>query len=441
MSNWNQQLTALNKILAKLYPQKDQSVRIVDMAELPQGNIAFKDAALDNWYNILMEANKRNKVNLIVQIASDEYNENDELKKLFIQVNDVPTMQTVGEFQVQHYKSLIAEGKTREVIKELLEVSQNISSDFNTSVIMQSARFKSLESDNTIGILDRNDYTRGKAQINHALLSLLDDVPNELKIRGIIESLGQSETSTTTTKKVDLLVPEMSELEKVIGKEELFDISWLSKALNASRSVCKVQLSDGSSGTGFLLKGGYLVTNNHVIDTVETVSKSKIIFNYRVDENENVQKRVQYKLDPAFFVTAKEDTLDYTIVKVIDNPDSPLADWGYLEPDLFSDPKIGDKVNIIQHPEGNYMKMALPDAVISVWNNYLFYIADTKTGSSGSPVFNQDWKVIALHHAGINEDSAQGGMQINAKGDIKPSNRGILIKHIIKDLKSKGYSF
>lgn len=440
MSNWNQQLTKLNKILANLYPQRDQSIRIVATAGLPQGNIPFKDAALDNWYNILNEANKRDKVNLIVQIASDEYPENDELKNLFIQVNHVPTMQTVGEFQVQHYKSLIAEGKTKEVIKELLEVSQNISNDFHTSVIMQSARFKSLDNDNNIGILDKNDYNISKARINHALLSLLDDVPNELKIRGIIESLEQSETRSTTAKKVDLLVPKMSELEKVIGREELFDISWLSKALNASRSVCKVQLSDGTSGTGFLLKGGYLVTNNHVIDSKETAMNSKIIFNYRVDEKDNVQERVQYRLDPSFFITASEDTLDYTVVKVIDNPESPLSDWGYLELDDFTDPKVGDKVNIIQHPEGNYMKIALPDAIISVWGKYLFYIADTKGGSSGSPVFSQDWKVVALHHAGINENSATGGMQINKAGEIKPSNRGILIKHIIEDLKSKGFN-
>jgi V8-like Glu-specific endopeptidase len=440
MSNWNQQLTALNKILASLYPQKDQSIRIVDMAALPQGNIAFKDAALDNWYNIIKEANKHNKVNLIVQIASDEYPSNEELKKLFIQVNDVPTMQTVGEFQVEHFKTLMAEGKTKEVIKELLEVSQNISNDFHTSVIMQSARFKSLENDNNIGILDKNDYNIGKARINHALLSLLDDVPNELKIRGIIESLEQSETRSTTAKKVDLLVPKMSELEKVIGREELFDISWLSKALNASRSVCKVQLSDGTSGTGFLLKDGYLVTNNHVIDSKETAMNSKIIFNYRVDEKDNVQERVQYRLDPSFFITASEDTLDYTVVKVIDKPESPLSDWGYLELDDFTDPKVGDKVNIIQHPEGNYMKIALPDAIISVWGKYLFYIADTKGGSSGSPVFSQDWKVVALHHAGKNEESAEGGLQINEAGEIKPSNRGILIKHIIADLKTKGFS-
>ncbi|MBK9257149.1 MAG: trypsin-like peptidase domain-containing protein [Saprospiraceae bacterium] len=441
MSNWNQQLTTLNRILANLYPQKDQSIRIVDTAGLPLGNIPFKDAPIDNWYYILKEASLRNAVNRIANLASEEYPQNEDLKNIFDEINNNSSLQNVGDLKIDHLKFLISEGKTKEVIKELLEVAPKISSDFHTSIIMQSAKFRSLENDNTLGILNKNDYDISKARINHAILSLLDDVPNELRIRGIIESLGRSEPDTTKLKKVDLLVPEKSELEKVIGREELFEISWLTKALNASRSVCKVQLSNGESGTGFLLKGGYLVTNNHVIDSVETASKSKIIFNYRVDDRDNVQERVQYRLDPSFFITASEETLDYTVVKVMDKPDSPLSDWGFLEPDTFPDPKIGDKVNIIQHPEGNYMKIALPDAIISVWDNYLFYIADTKGGSSGSPVFNQDWKVIALHHAGINEDSAQGGMQINKAGEIKPSNRGILIGHIIDDLKSKGFNF
>ncbi|MBK9735340.1 MAG: trypsin-like peptidase domain-containing protein [Saprospiraceae bacterium] len=284
------------------------------------------------------------------------------------------------------------------------------------------------------GVIYPQDYAVGIAKINHALLSLLDDVPNELKIKAMINS----QTTESSSKKVDLLIPEKSEFEKVIGKEELFEISWLSKALKASKSVCKVQLSDGSSGTGFLLKGGYLMTNNHVINNPATAASAKIIFNYRVDEKDNVQDRAEYRLDTNAFITASEDTLDYTVVKVKDNTDIPLSEWGFLELDDFTDPKLGDKVNIIQHPEGNYMKMALPDEVISLWNNYIFYIADTKGGSSGSPVFSQDWRVVALHHAGKNEQSAEGGMAINEQGDIRPSNRGILIKNIITDLKNKG---
>ncbi|MBK9735339.1 MAG: hypothetical protein IPO92_10375 [Saprospiraceae bacterium] len=105
---------------------------------------SFKDAALDNWYNILNEANKRGQVDLIVQIASSEYPENEDLKNLYKEVNAEPLMQTASSYKLDNLKFLIAEGKTKETIKTLLDIGESISSDFYTSVIMQSARFKSL---------------------------------------------------------------------------------------------------------------------------------------------------------------------------------------------------------------------------------------------------------------------------------------------------------
>jgi endonuclease G len=65
----------------------------------------------------------------------------------------------------------------------------------------------------------------------------------------------------------------------------------------------------------------------------------------------------------------------------------------------------------------------------------LFYETDTEVGSSGSPVFNKEWKVVALHHYG--KTAEEGGVQINEAGDMKAANRGILIKEILNDLAKK----
>jgi hypothetical protein len=51
---------------------------------------------------------------------------------------------------------------------------------------------------------------------------------------------------------------------------------------------------------------------------------------------------------------------------------------------------------------------------------------------------NQDWKVVALHHAG--KTIEEGGMQINAKGDRAGANRGILFGHILNYIKEQGGS-
>jgi V8-like Glu-specific endopeptidase len=38
--------------------------------------------------------------------------------------------------------------------------------------------------------------------------------------------------------------------------------------------------------------------------------------------------------------------------------------------------------------------------VVFVGETRIEYLMDTMPGSSGSPVFDQDWSVVALHHSG-----------------------------------------
>ncbi|MFZ4473847.1 MAG: hypothetical protein ACOYPR_01560 [Saprospiraceae bacterium] len=57
-----------------------------------------------------------------------------------------------------------------------------------------------------------------------------------------------------------------------------------------------------------------------------------------------------------------------------------------------------------------------------------------RPGSSGSPVFNKDWKVVAIHHAG--KIKADGGFVVNAQGDVREANRGILFREIFSFLQT-----
>ena len=46
--------------------------------------------------------------------------------------------------------------------------------------------------------------------------------------------------------------------------------------------------------------------------------------------------------------------------------------------------------------------MALRDnRIVDVFDEFLHYEADTQPGSSGSPVFNDQWELVALHHASV----------------------------------------
>src|SRR5215217_7306995 len=67
---------ALNHVLAGIYPFVDDSYRIVDAAGIPKTHVAFQRRAIDNWYQILLEADKRDKVADIVRAALEDYPDN-----------------------------------------------------------------------------------------------------------------------------------------------------------------------------------------------------------------------------------------------------------------------------------------------------------------------------------------------------------------------------
>jgi V8-like Glu-specific endopeptidase len=58
---------------------------------------------------------------------------------------------------------------------------------------------------------------------------------------------------------------------------------------------------------------------------------------------------------------------------------------------------------IAQHPDGKPLKLAIDtESVIGVNTNRtrVRYATNTEAGSSGSPVFDLDWNLVALHHLG-----------------------------------------
>ena len=93
------------------------------------------------------------------------------------------------------------------------------------------------------------------------------------------------------------------------------------------------------------------------------------------------------------------------------------------------------RVNIIQHPKGSPLKVVLTQNHVTgaISDKRVHYVADTDDGSSGSPVLNQRWEVVALHHGSLEIalNAAGGGKRISYE------NEGIPMRSIIDDFKSK----
>ena len=72
-------LRTVRTALANLYWDKVSATRIAEDAGLPISIFALSDRAIDNWHAILTEAQKRQRLEALLQVASAEYSDNAEL--------------------------------------------------------------------------------------------------------------------------------------------------------------------------------------------------------------------------------------------------------------------------------------------------------------------------------------------------------------------------
>lgn len=337
-------------------------------------------------------------------------------------------MQNAQIIYLQTIEGLLEENEVDKALDALLDLDKQTQAGIRQDIIMQSGNFKEANKMFQRGMISFEEFSRISARTRFGLLELMKEVPKRIQRDAKIRSL--------TT--YQFQVPDEARLEKIIGPQNnLLRINWLEKALQASKAVCRVVCSDGELGTGFLTKEGYLFTNNHVIPSAEIARDARIEFNYEIDANGTTKTRNAYRLDPNDFATSTPDQYDFSRIKIIDNPEAPLSQWGYVEFDPSAIPTVGEAVTIIQHPKGEDKQIALnANEVLSVWKQHLYYTTDTEPGSSGSPVFNKDWKVVAIHHAG--KTDAEGGLQINERGDRRGANRGVLFEQIFQVLKNGG---
>jgi hypothetical protein len=228
-------------------------------------------------------------------------------------------------------------------------------------------------------------------------------------------------------------------LEKIIGvRSTLLPINFLAIGLARSRAVARVELATGESGSGFLIAEDLLLTNNHVLPDESTARGAKVQFNYQKTDRGLDDKPVEYQPDPsAGYATSPEiGGDDWTVVRL---PDRPGTRWGTIAL-VPVETKVGDHVNIIQHPGGGDKQIALyHNTVVAAANGLVQYLTDTLPGSSGSPVFNDSWNVVALHHSGGWLPDPAARRQILPFKRKYYRNEGIDIRRVIDGLEKAGY--
>jgi endonuclease G len=242
--------------------------------------------------------------------------------------------------------------------------------------------------------------------------------------------------------------------ERIIAGNELQPVNYLEIGALAAKPVCRVRIGDAGGrlrawATGFLIAPRVLLTNNHVLPSQEVAAHASTQFDYELDVFGADRPIVEFALQPeALFYTTQD--LDFTVCAVAPAAADgwPLSTFGYL-PLIASVGKVmdGEWLSITQHPNGERKQVCVRENhLLTRTDDMLWYSTDTLGGSSGSPVFNNEWQVVALHHSGVPEE--KNGVPQTIEGrDYDPArdpetavkwiaNEGVRVSRIVDRLRS-----
>jgi S1-C subfamily serine protease len=230
--------------------------------------------------------------------------------------------------------------------------------------------------------------------------------------------------------KVDLTAVKARDLETVWSDTGYKSVEWLLQAVACTRCVARLGPSKLKGlGSGFLVDGSWidgswsdrklLLTNAHVCTNDPDVQAQ---YPYPRGAGENTatfmgsftedKKPIEINVNEVLW-TSPPSKLDASLLEIADIPQA--AEKAQLLRKIPSIERWPEKrVNILGHPMGMNLQISLQDNnLVSVGDRYLHYQTPTDPGSSGSPIFNQDWQLVGIHHSASKEMQANEGIRID----------------------------
>lgn len=198
----------------------------------------------------------------------------------------------------------------------------------------------------------------------------------------------------------------------------------------------------GSLGTGWLIGRGLLLTNYHVLaardigepratnaDFLAQGKNAVAWFDYYAEGRDKIEIAIDE-------IVCSNSDLDYALVRLAASTEienrKPI-------PIPHRAPKLdrGTRLNVVQCPNGGPLRFAIR-------NNFFVgrgakayqirYLTDTDQGSSGSPVMDDNWQVVALHHGAQRVNPALYSGDPGFERVVKYHNEGVDVQTIIADL-------
>lgn len=232
-----------------------------------------------------------------------------------------------------------------------------------------------------------------------------------------------------------------ADLQRVFGADRFHSLDWYRTGLARCACVARIgrPMSSRGIGTGFLIQGTtlhpslgdelYLLTNSHVVSPKPEVSfaltPSEAVLSFEglpgaEGKSWTIKKTVFTSPVGEFDATLLQ--LDRPVEGAIGYPLAPSL------PRMDSQPRA----YIVGHPQGGGLSFSLQDNLLLDWDEHkVHYRTPSEPGSSGSPVFDDQWRLIALHHAGKSDMR-----KLHGQPGTYEANEGINIQAIVARIRA-----
>jgi hypothetical protein len=208
-------------------------------------------------------------------------------------------------------------------------------------------------------------------------------------------------------------------------------IETLRRLLERAPAVCRLVVDvhgQGMHGSGFRIGPDLLLTNWHVLHGEDGTPATAVTaeFGYEDDGKGGALAPTPVPCDVGSIVAEQAD--DWGVIKA----SQPLNDaWPIVKLSEAVDPVRNAPAYIVQHPGGDRKRLGFVRNQVSAFDDrVVHYLTDTQQGSSGSPVFDANGKLIGLHHAG-------GTPQVVVGKPPMAKNEGIRIPRVVAGLQAR----
>lgn len=220
-----------------------------------------------------------------------------------------------------------------------------------------------------------------------------------------------------------------SGFEAVYGSEGIVLMQWLDTLHQRCLAIARIidSATGQPFGTGFLMKGSslwpawgdasVLVTNAHVC-SIDPKDQAPLRPETATAEFTRVPNRPKVSLGELLYSSPRTE-LDVSILRI-----QPPSDSNFLEPLSYppAQPRPEDRpqrIYVVGHAGGNELAVSMYDNDLASYAPpYVRYRSPTETGNSGSPVFNRQWGLFAVHHRALHDEQVNEGILFNAISSV-----------------------